>query len=39
MALLKAGIGRWDDLLKRKKKEVMALRLATQKKMNSSKKG
>ncbi|MBU4267392.1 MAG: MerR family transcriptional regulator [Acidobacteria bacterium] len=39
IALLKAGIGRWEDLLKRKKKEVAAARLETQKKVNSSKKG
>jgi DNA-binding transcriptional MerR regulator len=32
MAMLKAGIGRWEDLLKRKKKEVAALRLEIQKK-------
>ena len=39
MALLKAGIGRWDDLLKKKKKEVAALRQEIQKKMNSAQKG
>lgn len=39
MALLKAGIGRWEDLLKRKKKEVAATRLEIQKKINSAKKG
>jgi len=36
---LKTGIGRWEDLLKRKKKEVAAMQLAVQKKMNSPKKG
>ncbi len=39
MALLKAGIGRWEDLLKKKKKEVAALRLEMQKKLNSTQKG
>jgi len=39
MALLKAGIGRWEDLLKKKKKEVAALRLEMQKKLNSAPKG
>ena len=37
--MLKAGIGRWEDLLKRKKKEVAALQLAMQKKLHSPKKG
>ncbi len=36
---LKAGIGRWEDLLKRNKKEVAAMQLAVQKKLNSQKKG
>jgi DNA-binding transcriptional MerR regulator len=31
--LLKAGIGRWQDLLKKKKKDVAALRLQVQKKL------
>jgi len=39
MAMLKAGIGRWEDLLKRKKKEVAAMRQEIQKKVNRSKKG
>ncbi|TFG74901.1 MAG: MerR family transcriptional regulator [Chrysiogenales bacterium] len=39
IALLKAGIGRWEDLLKRKRKEVAAARLETQKKVNPPKKG
>jgi DNA-binding transcriptional MerR regulator len=39
MTLLKEGIGRWEDLLKRKKKEVAALRLETQKKLNGLQKG
>ena len=39
MALLKAGIGRWEDLLKKKKKDVAALRLQVQKKMAPAKKG
>ena len=39
MVLLKAGIGRWQDLLKKKKKEVGAMWAETQKKMNSPKKG
>ncbi len=39
MALLNAGIGRWEDLLKKKKKEVATLRLEMQKKMASAKKG
>jgi len=39
MALLKAGIGRWEDLLKKKKKDVAALRLQVQKKLHPGKKG
>jgi DNA-binding transcriptional MerR regulator len=39
MAQLKAGIGRWEDLVKRKKKEVTTLRLEMQKKLHSAKKG
>ncbi len=39
MGLLKAGIGRWEDLLKRKKKEVAALRSEMHKKMNSGQRG
>jgi len=39
MALLKAGIGRWQDLLKKKKKEVAALRLQTQKELAAAAKG
>jgi len=39
ITLLKAGIGRWEDLLKRKKKEIAALRLEIQKKADSSQKG
>ena len=39
ITMLKAGIGRWEDLLKRKKKEVAAVRLETQKMMNSRQKG
>lgn len=39
MGLLKAGISRWEDLLKRKKKEVAALRSEMQKKMNPRPKG
>ncbi len=36
MGLLKAGISRWEDLLKRKKKEVAARRSEMQKKMNAT---
>ena len=39
ISMLKAGIGRWEDLLKRKRKEVAAMRLDIQKKMSSTKKG
>jgi len=39
ISMLKAGIGRWEDLLKKKKKEVVAMRSAVQKKLNSPKKG
>jgi len=39
MTLLKAGIGRWEDLLKRKRKEVAALRLDMQKKQAAAQKG
>lgn len=39
MTLLKAGIGRWEDLLKRKRKEVAALRLDMQKKLAATQKG
>jgi hypothetical protein len=39
MTLLKAGIGRWEGLLKRKKKEVAALRLEMRKKLDATQKG
>jgi DNA-binding transcriptional MerR regulator len=39
MAMLKEGIGRWEDLLKRKRKEVAAMRLETQKKLSAAQKG
>jgi len=39
MALLKAGIGRWEDLLKKKKKDVATLRRQVEKKLNPAKKG
>ena len=39
MSLLKAGIRRWEDLLKKKRKEVAALRLGMQKKANSAPQG
>jgi len=39
ISMLKAGIGRWEDLLKKKKKEVAAMRSAVQKKLNSPKQG
>jgi DNA-binding transcriptional MerR regulator len=39
ITMLKAGIGRWEDLLKRKKKEVVAMRQETLKKANRTKKG
>jgi DNA-binding transcriptional MerR regulator len=39
ISMLKTGIQRWEDLLKRKKKEVAAMQLAIQKKLNSAKKG
>lgn len=39
MALLKAGIRRWEDLVKRKKKEVAAMRLGMQKKLAAATKG
>lgn len=39
ISMLKAGIGRWEDLLKRKRKEVAAMQLAVQNKVNSLKKG
>jgi DNA-binding transcriptional MerR regulator len=37
--LLKAGIGRWQDLLKKKKKDVAALRQQVQKKLGPAQKG
>jgi len=37
--LLKAGIGRWQDLLKKKKKDVATLRLQIQKKLDPAQKG
>ncbi|MBN2346544.1 MAG: MerR family transcriptional regulator [Candidatus Aminicenantes bacterium] len=39
IAMLKEGIGRWEDLLKKKKKDVATLRLDIQKRINSVQKG
>lgn len=39
MSLLKAGIRRWEDLLKKKRKEVVALRLGMRKKMAAAPQG
>jgi len=39
ISLLKAGIDRWEDLLKKKKKEVAAMQLAIRKELPAAKKG
>ncbi len=39
IAMLKEGISRWEDLLKKKKKDVATMRLQIQKKLHAAQKG